>query len=59
MLPIKCDKCAGNLRIDEPLTIEEYMKDMDYFVDEVGVLQESSIQQYMFYRCSVCEELYS
>ena len=44
--------------IDEYKTIEEYMKDMDYFVDETGKLQEASIQQYMFYKCSGCGELY-
>jgi hypothetical protein len=58
MLPIVCDKCNGELVLDEALTIEEYMKDMDYFVDELGNIQDSCIQQYMFYVCSFCKTAY-
>jgi len=58
MFTISCDKCEGNLIPNEFLTAEEYMKDADYFVDELGKLQEYSIQQYLIYNCRSCEKIY-
>jgi len=58
MFTISCDKCDGDLRINDFLTTEEYMKDSDYFIDELGKLQDDSVQQYLIYKCIQCEELY-
>jgi hypothetical protein len=58
MFIISCDECGGDLIIDETLTVKEYMKDMDYFVDEEGKLQEASIQQYLYYQCTKCRKVF-
>lgn len=57
MFSLECDKCANALVIDEKATLDEYMKDMNYLVDDVGNLQENSIQQYLVYRCVFCGEV--
>ena len=54
MFSLECDKCCNSLVPDELLTIDEYMKDMSYILDDIGELQEASIQQYLVYRCNFC-----
>jgi uncharacterized protein with von Willebrand factor type A (vWA) domain len=54
MFNLECEKCGSELLIDENLTLDEYMKDMDYLVDEISDIQEASIQQYLIYRCCRC-----
>jgi hypothetical protein len=58
MFDLECEKCGGMIQIDEYLTAEEYGKDMDYLVDEVGHLVESTIQKYLVYRCISCDATY-
>lgn len=58
MFDLGCEKCGGLIQIDEYLTAEEYSKDMDYLVDEVGHLVEATIQKYLVYRCGVCGTTY-
>ena len=58
MFTIKCEKCGGMVIIDELLTRDEYLKDMNYLVDENGQLLDSAIQQYLMYKCVDCNELY-
>jgi len=56
MITFQCEKCGNVLVMNEMRTVDEYMKDMDYLVDELGVLQEASIQQYLVYDCAECQE---
>ncbi len=60
MFSLKCEKCDNNgmIVINEKLTLDEYMKGANYLVDELGELQEASIQQHLIYQCIKCEELY-
>jgi len=58
MFDILCDNCGEELVIDEMLTMDEYNKDMDYLLDEKGKIIESSLNQYLIYRCCLCDEVY-
>ncbi len=58
MFVLSCDECGGKLILDELTTMVEYSKDMDYFVDEIGELQEKSIQKYLIYKCEDCTKDY-
>ena len=59
MLTIICENCGGELIIDEQRTIDEYLKDADYLIDkDSGKLIDNSIQQYLIYRCSICNKVY-
>jgi len=59
MLTINCEVCGGELIIDEQKTIDEYLKDADYLIDkDSGKLISNSIQQYLIYRCSICNKIY-
>jgi len=58
MFSLECEKCGSLIQIDEHITAEEYSKDMDYLVDEVGYLVESTIQKYLIYKCSNCGATY-
>lgn len=59
MFDIECEKCGALLRIDEKATIDSYQRDMDYLVDDVGEIIESSIQDYLVYRCIGCGSTYN
>lgn len=54
MFVLSCNDCGGRLILDELATVDEYTKDMDYIVDEIGDLLEKSIQKYLIYRCADC-----
>jgi len=54
MFTLECDKCGGMMIPDEKLTIDFYMKDMNYVMDNFGEIQEASVQQYLIYKCSFC-----
>ncbi len=58
MFEIQCDECGEELVHDAKETLDSYMKDMDYTVEEEGKIVEESIQQYLVYRCLLCEKLY-
>lgn len=58
MFDLECEKCGNSLQIDEYLTAKEYSKDMNYLVDEIGHLVESTIQKYLIYRCNICGIVY-
>jgi len=58
MFEIECDKCGNNLIIDEQATKDEYLKDMNYLVDSAGKIIDSTIQQYLVYRCLHCGTIY-
>lgn len=58
MFILSCEECDGRLILDEFATTSEYTKDMDYFVDELGELQEKSLQNYLIYRCDRCKKTY-
>ncbi len=58
MFEIQCDDCGDDLIADEMATLDEYMKDADYLVDDQGKVVEESIQQYLIYKCLLCEKTY-
>jgi len=59
MFVINCDVCGGELVINERKTIDEYLKDADYYLDEnSGKLIQNSIQQYLIYECTLCNKVY-
>ena len=58
MFDLECEKCGSSIQIDEYLTAEEYSKDMNYLVDEVGHLVKSTIQKYLIYNCAMCGATY-
>lgn len=58
MFAFKCEKCGNKVIVDEMATKDEYMKDMDYLVDENGELLDSAVQQYLIYVCTECGENY-
>jgi hypothetical protein len=58
MFSISCDKCGEDLIIDDRATSDEYMKDMDYLVVEEDKIVEKSLQQYLIYRCGLCDKTY-
>ena len=58
MFTICCDKCGSELMIDHQATFDEYMKDADYLIDDIEKIAESSLQQYLIYKCGLCGESY-
>lgn len=58
MFDILCDNCGEVLIIDERSTFDEYMKDADYIVEEENKIVEKSIQQYLIYKCRLCDKVY-
>jgi len=58
MFNILCDNCGEDLFIDEKSTLDEYMKDADYIVEEEGKIVEKSLQQYLIYKCRLCGKTY-
>jgi len=58
MFEILCDNCGEELIIDYRTTMDEYNKDMDYIVEEAGKIVESSLQQYLMYKCRLCDQTY-
>lgn len=58
MFDIECDNCAGRLVINDMATLDQYMKDTDYLVDDEGKVVDESIQQYLVYQCKLCEKTY-
>ena len=58
MFTIKCDKCGKNLFVDERLTFDEYRKDNDYVINSEGEIVDSSLQNYLMYKCVQCGEIY-
>lgn len=58
MFEILCDNCGEELIIDDVATMDEYNKGMDYLVEEEAKIVESSLQQYLIYKCRLCESTY-
>lgn len=58
MFRIECEKCGEDLMIDDRLTMDEYLKDMDYLINETGEIVEASLQEYLIYKCPLCESTY-
>jgi len=60
MFVITCDKCGGNLVIDEVSTIRDYVNDdLQYVIDhDIGKLNKDSIQNYIVYTCRKCKSEY-
>jgi len=58
MFTINCEKCGGTLHADTKNTMDEYNKDMNYLVDDIDKIIESTIQQYFIYKCINCGEVY-
>jgi len=55
---ILCDKCKSKLIIDEMSTIDSYLADADFSVDESGKIKDEVLVQYLIYRCPKCNETY-
>ena len=58
MFNIKCNKCGSNIVLDHQRTTNSYISTMDYIVDKNGVLDINTIQEYMYYKCSICNSTY-
>jgi DNA-directed RNA polymerase subunit RPC12/RpoP len=58
MFEISCEKCGGELMVDIKMTMDEYNKDVSYLVDEIGKIMESTVQQYLIYKCLDCDAIY-
>jgi DNA-directed RNA polymerase subunit RPC12/RpoP len=58
MFEINCEKCGSELIIDMIATRDEYNKDMNYLLDDKSEVIESTIQQYLIYKCLDCGEIY-
>ena len=58
MFEIECSECGNNLIIDEQATKDEYLKDMSYLFDSDDKIIESTIQQYLIYKCLDCGAVY-
>ena len=58
MFEILCDNCGEELVADYRSTLDEYNKDMDYIVEDIGKIVESSLQQYLVYTCMLCDKVY-
>ena len=58
MFEINCEKCGGELAIDMIATRDEFNKDMNYLVDDKNKVIESTIQQYLIYKCLDCGAIY-
>ena len=58
MFEILCDNCGEELMVDHRATMDEYNKDMDYIVEDEKKIVESSLQQYLMYKCRLCEKVY-
>ena len=58
MFEILCDNCGEELIVDHRATVDEYNKDMDYIVEDEEKIVESSLQQYLMYKCRLCEKVY-
>jgi hypothetical protein len=59
MINLSCDKCGSDLIFDDVSTLKSYV-DEEYhyrlFMD--GVLDETTIQNYLIYVCSKCGEIH-
>ena len=58
MFDMKCVSCGSNISIDQQRTTNSYMATMDYVVDKYGELDMSTVQEYMYYKCSSCNKTY-
>ena len=58
MFQIGCDNCGEDLVIDDDATVTEYLRDMDYHVVEEDKIVEESLQQYLIYKCNLCDKTY-
>jgi len=58
MFAIPCDACGTNLLLDQQSTIDMYMNDADYVIGEDGKLVNESIQEYIVYKCPMCDSIY-
>ena len=59
MFDIDCDNCGSTLNLDQKSTIDSYLNDADYRIDEdTERIVEATIQQYLVYACSNCGSKY-
>jgi len=58
MFDIECDVCGAPLVVDEMMTIDEYHKDANYLFDDIWVIADDSLQDYIVYRCIECKAVY-
>jgi phage FluMu protein Com len=58
MFEIECDECNDNLLVDLKETIDSYSDNMDYIVDDLGKIIESTLQKYLVYKCPTCKKSY-
>ena len=55
MFKIICEKCNSDLVVDRRSTIDKYLEDMRYIVNDDGDILESTLQHYLMYRCAKCK----
>ena len=58
MFSIKCDNCGEEIFIDGSETFDSYMKNYNYLMDDKGKIVEGSINQYLIYKCPLCNKRY-
>jgi len=58
MFSLECTHCGGDLIVDIAATSEAYYEGANYLVDSEGEIIERTIQNYLFYRCGLCNNVY-
>jgi len=57
MFTVRCDTCGADLYINQEATMKLYMDNKDHYrLFEDGVLDESTIVDYIIFTCSKCKE---
>ena len=57
MISILCDKCNGNMVLDEVKTFQEYARELGYIVLDGGQIDSKSFQDYTVFKCEDCKSI--
>ena len=55
---IECEKCRGEVILEEELTLDFYSEELPFRVKETGDIIEDTINSYLIYRCTKCEQYF-
>ena len=58
MFKLACDKCGGQLALDNISTIHDFQENIRYEIIESGSLINKDIPLYSYYVCTNCNESY-
>ncbi len=54
MFDLICDKCGGQLLVDNQVTLDRYLTKVDYVKDDIGDICDIAVGDYLTYKCLGC-----